>query len=164
MEMYENILVTLDGSDLAESALPHMEIVYKGCEKPKVKLLRVVEPMAMPYGEAVSVISIDMIKEAEAQQQEAARKYLKDVSIRLGTVGIPVTTEVLLGRPADEIVDYVNKNNVDLLIMATHGRSGVGRWVWGSVADRTLRNVCIPVMLIRAPGCGIQFKEKLQEE
>jgi nucleotide-binding universal stress UspA family protein len=153
--MYERILVTLDGSEVAECALPHMETVYKGCEKPKVTLLRVVEPLQMPYGEAMTVLSVDMIRDAEAQALEEARQYLQRISIRLGRVGIPVTTEVLMGRPAETIVDYINKNNCDLLVTSTHGRSGVGRWVWGSVTDKVLRQVCIPVMLIRAPGCSV---------
>jgi nucleotide-binding universal stress UspA family protein len=160
MQMYERILVTLDGSEQAESALPHMETVYKGCEKPKVTLLRVVEPVQMPYGEAMSVITLDQIRETELAAQEEAKQYLQQVSVRLGKVGIPVTTEVLMGRPAETIVDYVNKNKFDLLIMSTHGRSGMGRWVWGSVADRVLHHVCIPITLTRAPGCGVLFKEK----
>jgi nucleotide-binding universal stress UspA family protein len=51
------------------------------------------------------------------------------------------------------IADYASKNDVDLIIIATHGRSGVSRWVWGSVADHILRSACVPVLMIRAPGC-----------
>ena len=156
--MYENILVTLDGSELAEGALPHMETVYKGCQKPKVTVLRVIGPVQLPYGEAMSLISVDMIKEAELAAQKDAIKYLKGISERLGKVGITVKTEAIMGRPAETIIEYVEKNNIDLVIMSTHGRSGVGRWVWGSVADRVLHHVCTPIMLIRSPGCGLLYK------
>ena len=51
------------------------------------------------------------------------------------------------------IAEYATKNEIDLIVIATHGRSGVSRWVWGSVADRILRSACVPVMMVRAPGC-----------
>jgi nucleotide-binding universal stress UspA family protein len=60
--------------------------------------------------------------------------------------------EILIGRPADRLADYADNNNVDLILMATHGRSGVSRWVRGSVADRILRAASVPVLMIRAPG------------
>jgi nucleotide-binding universal stress UspA family protein len=156
--MYQNILVTLDGSELAEAALPHLEIVYKACQKPKVMLLRVVEPISFQNSEAIGVMTPEMIDEVESQQEEEANKYLNQVSQKLGNVGIPVSTEVASGKSADTIIEYVNKKNIDLLIMSTHGRSGISRWVLGSVADRIIRSVCIPVTIIRAPGCGLLHK------
>jgi nucleotide-binding universal stress UspA family protein len=51
------------------------------------------------------------------------------------------------------LADYATQNGVDLIIIASHGRSGVSRWVLGSVADRIVRNSCVPVMMVRAPGC-----------
>jgi nucleotide-binding universal stress UspA family protein len=160
MQMYERILVTLDGSEASETALPHMETVYKGCEKPKVTLLRVVEPVQVPSLEPGTVITSEMMREAEATLVEEAKKYLKDVSVRLNKVGIPVTAQVIVGKPADTILDYISKNDIDLLIMSSHGHSGVTRWVWGSVADRILHHACIPITLIRAQGCGPMFKSK----
>jgi nucleotide-binding universal stress UspA family protein len=59
----------------------------------------------------------------------------------------------MVGKVAESIADYATKNGVDLIIIATHGRSGVSRWVWGSVADRVLRSACVPVLMVRAPGC-----------
>ena len=56
-------------------------------------------------------------------------------------------------RSRRPLADYATKNQVDLIVIATHGRSGVSKWVWGSVADRTLRSACIPVLMVRAPGC-----------
>ena len=67
--------------------------------------------------------------------------------------GVNTQMEVLSGNPADSIADYATKNEIDLIIIATHGRSGISRWVWGSVADRILRSSCVPVLMVRAPGC-----------
>ncbi len=58
-----------------------------------------------------------------------------------------------MGGVAEGIADYATKNDADLIIMATHGRSGISRWVLGSVADRVLRSSCVPVLMVRAPGC-----------
>jgi len=66
---------------------------------------------------------------------------------------VEVKTGVLKGNPAESLADYASKNKVDLIVIATHGRSGVSRWVWGSVADRLLRSACVPVLMVRAPGC-----------
>ena len=158
--MYEKILVTLDGSKLAECVLPHVETIYKGCEKPKVTVLRVVEPVQLPYGEGMTGITLDMLKQAEIDEKAEAKVYLEKISGKLGKVGMPVETKVLSGKAADSIVDFINKNNYDLVVLSTHGRSGISRWVWGSVADRVLHGVCIPVMVARAPGCGLLMKEK----
>ena len=158
--MYDNILVTLDGSKLAECVLPHVETVYKGCEKPKVTILRVVEPVQLPYGEGMTGITLDMLRQAEADEKVEAKTYLEKIAAKMSKVGMAVQTKVLAGKAEEAIVDFINKNNYDLAILSTHGRSGISRWVWGSVADRILRHVCIPVMMVRAPGCGLLMKEK----
>ena len=69
-------------------------------------------------------------------------KQLKDISIS-------VRSEVLVGKAADEIVDYANKNPFNLIVMATHGRSGLSRWVYGSVAENVLLGVSSPIFLVR---------------
>jgi nucleotide-binding universal stress UspA family protein len=158
--MYNSILVTLDGSKLAECVLPHLETVYKGCEKPKVTILRVVEPVELPYGDGMTGITLDMLTKAEVDEKTEAKAYLAKMATELGNVGVPVQTKVLSGKAADVIVDFINKNNFDLVILSSHGRSGISRWVWGSVADRVLRHVCIPVMTVRAPGCGLLMDEE----
>jgi nucleotide-binding universal stress UspA family protein len=158
--MYNSILVTLDGSKLAECVLPHLETVYKGCEKPTVTILRVVEPVELPYGDVMGGITLDMLTTAETDEKAEAKAYLAKMTVKLGKVGIPVKTKVLSGKAADVIVDFINKNNFDLVILSSHGRSGISRWVWGSVADRVLRHVCIPVMTVRAPGCGLLMDEE----
>ena len=62
-------------------------------------------------------------------------------------------SEVVTGRAADNLADFAAKNEVDLIIIATHGRSGISRWIWGSVADRILHSSSVPVLIVRPPGC-----------
>ena len=78
---------------------------------------------------------------------------------QLGKEGIGFETEVLVGRTADTLVTYSEANDIDLILMATHGRSGISRWVRGSVADRILRASRVPVLLVRAPGTMNEGKD-----
>ena len=73
-------------------------------------------------------------------------KELKDKAIM-------AQSEVLHGYTAGQIADYANKNEVDLIVISTHGHSGIGHWVWGSIAEKVLRSACVPVLMVRAPGC-----------
>jgi nucleotide-binding universal stress UspA family protein len=90
-----------------------------------------------------------------AQQQ--CNIYLGDIEKQLRDQGFNVRTESCLGKPAEEIVNYATKNKVDLIIMASHGRSGVSRWAYGSEADKVLRSSCVPVLLVKVPGCVTGF-------
>ena len=86
-----------------------------------------------------------------------ARSYLDQIAKRLKGKGITAQSEVLYGKVAGEIAEYANENEVDLIVLSTHGRSGISRWVWGSVTDRILRSACAPVFMVHAPGCGISI-------
>ncbi|MDD5039476.1 MAG: universal stress protein [Dehalococcoidales bacterium] len=151
--MYKRILVPLDGSELAECVLPHVESIAKGCGVVDVVFLRVVEPvfMAETYDEAD--INPEDVKRMETQVKANAVDYLKQVASRAKYDGTTVETKVVNGRAAESIVDYATKNGVDLIAMATHGRSGPSRWVMGSVADRVVRSGCIAVLMVTPPGC-----------
>jgi nucleotide-binding universal stress UspA family protein len=83
-----------------------------------------------------------------------ADKYLDRIQRRLIKKGINARTEVLCSNNvAEAIVDYAEKTGVDLILMASHGRSGISRWASGSVAERVFRATCVPVLMVRAPGC-----------
>lgn len=151
--MYTNIMVPLDGSELAECVFPHLETITKGCGVSNVLLVRAVEPFFVPEYVYASVVSAISPKEVDAENRVLAKKYLDGVVSRLSLNGAQIKAEVFMGKPSEVITDYAAKNKVDLIIIATHGRSGVSRWVWGSVADKVLRNSCAPVLMIRAPGC-----------
>jgi nucleotide-binding universal stress UspA family protein len=153
---YQHVLVPLDGSELAESVLPHLEAVASNCQITTVELIRVVPPIEMHYKAALPINT-----QQEKQINEAALKeaedYLLKVKARLDASRMTVVTKVLSGEVANQMVEYIEKSGVDLLLIATHGRSGVSRWVWGSVADKLLRSSCIPVFVVRPPGCTPKF-------
>lgn len=151
--MYKKVLVPLDGSELAECVLPHVESIARGCGVQKVVFLRVVEPFYMPSGEDGGSFSEKDIKRINSENRSAAKSYLDGLVSRIKYDGATVQPEVITGKAADNIAEYATKNAVDLIVIATHGRSGISRWIWGSVADRTLRSACVPVLMVRAPGC-----------
>jgi len=149
--MYQKILVPLDGSELAECVLGHVDALARGCQAKSVVFIRVVEPIRQTGGEYM--MDQDQVKKIESESKQDAGEYLKKISAKVSLGGAVVKTEVISGRPAEILAEYATKNQVDLIVIATHGRSGVSRWVWGSVADRILRSACVPVLMVRAPGC-----------
>ncbi len=150
--MYRKILVPLDGSKLAECVLPHVEALVKGGQVQEVVFARVREPFR-GFSGADYVLSEREIARVESEQIAAAEKYLKEEVNQVRLDGLKPRGELLKGPVAESLAEYAAKNSVDLIIIATHGRSGVSRWVWGSVADRILRSSCVPVLMVRAPGC-----------
>ena len=149
--MYQKIMVPLDGSNLAESILPHVETIAKGCGVGEVVFVRAVEPFYMPSGDAY--LSQEQKKEIDARHEVIAKDYLNQVVSQVKLDGVKVQTQVIIGKAADSLADYATNNGFDLIVIATHGRSGVSRWVFGGVADRILRSACVPVLMVRAPGC-----------
>ena len=148
--MYKEILVPLDGSELAEAAVPHAVELAKAFNA-SVTLLSVVEPVgvhAQP-GAIGPVISVALNIEEE---MDRIREYLHGVAERYKDYNVEIKKVVREGDPASIICDYAHETNADLIVMSTHGRSGIQRWVYGSVADRVLRAAKIPVLLIRAQG------------
>jgi nucleotide-binding universal stress UspA family protein len=150
--MYSTILVPLDGSKLAECVLPHVETLVKGPQAKKVIFARVVEPFHPPTSDYV--INEETRQKVDKEHKEYAGKYLKDI---VGHIkyegGVRVETHVLYGNVAEALAEFAQKNGADIIVIATHGRSGVSKWVWGGVADRILRSSCVPVLMVRAPGC-----------
>ena len=148
--MYEKIMVPLDGSELAECVLPHVEGLIKGCHVSNVVFVRVVEPITAPVGNVY--IGREESRERESTRKSAVKDYLNQIVDRLKYEGTELHSEVLVGRVADSLADYTEKNDIDLILIATHGRSGVTRWVRGSIADKILRYSNVPVLMVRAPG------------
>lgn len=144
--MYEKMLVPLDGSELAEVVLPHVKAIASASAAKKVILLRIVEPL--PAGTPPAV-DYEVVQKAGLK---AAQQYLAKIQARLAKDGLDVETRVLTGRPAETITDFVQREQVDFVALATHGRSGVSRWVYGSVADKLVRSLSVPVLIIRPKG------------
>ena len=148
--MYKKILVPLDGSELAECVLPHVEAFIEGFDTSDVILMRVVEPEKPYQGEYA--IGTEMMVKRESEMKSVAKDYLDEITNRLKHVGASLHAEVILGRVTEMLTDYAMNNDVDLIIIATHGYSGITRWVRGSVADKILRSANVPVLMVRAPG------------
>lgn len=152
--MYDRILVPLDGSKLGEAALPYVEgLVARlspGTTKVEVTLLRVVSAMShyiVAGGEAVQIPYTE--REIEQLKQTAA-DYLNKAGEGLSKKGAIVKIMVVTGRAADEILKATDEIKADLVAMSTHGRSGLSRWAFGSVADRVLRAGKTPILMVRA--------------
>ena len=157
--MYKRILVPLDGSKLAECVLPHVENIATGCSVGEVIILRVCESPSIlaDYPEGKGKSWEKHVERMTTNAQKQCNIYLDDVEKQLRDKGFNVRTDSCLGKPAEQIVDYASKNEIDLIVMASHGRSGVNRWAYGSVADKVLRSTCVPVLLVKAPGCVVGF-------
>jgi len=167
--MYKKILVPLDGSKLAECALPHVEELAKGCDTEEVILVSVTErvkgyrvlegpnqPVAgseLGWMESRQPPGQQLVPEAFGKKEKQAQRYLDRIAKKMTAKGINVSTEVLLWKPEEAIVGYAKQYGCDLIVMASHGRSGPSRWAHGSVADKVLKASSIPVLMIRAPGC-----------
>ena len=145
--MYKKILVPLDGSELAEKALVEAEQLARmlGLE---IILFEVV-PFMPIYGspELVTPLIVD------EKQKESVEAYLAKVAGGLKQKGFNVSSMVKTGQQvALEIIDFAKEKGVDLIIMCTHGRSGITRWVLGSVTLKVLTRAETPILLIRAKG------------
>jgi nucleotide-binding universal stress UspA family protein len=141
--LYERILVPLDGSELAQVALPYAERLA-GALGSQITLIYVSESAEDRYQH---MHQFYLQKMAEATKQGAERYLEKGTGQE-----IKVTTVILVGDPAEAIVDYAEREDIGLIIMSTHGRSGIKRWAMGSVADKVLRATTRPLALIRAKG------------
>jgi len=153
--MYKKILVPLDGSKLAECALPHAEELAKGCGTEKVILVSVTERVQgyRAFEEPSQPLGQQLVPEAFGKLEKQAQKYLGRIAKAMEAKGIKVSTEVLLGDPAEEIIIYAKHPGCDVIVISSHGRSGISRWTHGSVADRVFRGSPVPVLMVKAPGC-----------
>ncbi len=152
----KTMLVLLDGSELAEAVLQHVEALTKqrSNEPLDVVLLRVCEPPTTPSYDSPDFSGVplnwgDYVQQETIRGKQAAHEYLAKVEKRLKESNITVRSEVLEGKADEKIVDYANKTQFNLIVMAPHGRSGLSRWVYGSVAENVLQGVSSPILLVR---------------
>lgn len=145
--MYKKILVPLDGSELAKTALDQAEKLAKTFDA-EIILFQVV-PFMPIYGspELVTPLIVD------EKQKEAAEKYLANLTEELKKRGLKTTAMVRTGQQvAVEIIDFAKESGVDLIMMCTHGRSGISRWVLGSIAHKVITRAETPILLVRSKG------------
>ncbi len=152
--MEEKILVPLDGSKVGESALPYVEdIVSKLSREVKVEvtLFQVPSPMQPRVVQGREIPDIRYTEKEVEQSKQKAIDYLTKAGEALRSKGATVTPRVAIGTPAEEIVKAAVDINANLIAMSTHGRSGLSRLAFGSVADKVLRHGgTIPVMMVKA--------------
>ncbi len=157
--MYKKILVPLDGSELAECALNHVKKLFQDSPAGEIVLLNAVN-IELPW-RALStedpgyVVAFDY----EAFKKtffDESKKYLAAVQARLAAEGIKVRTETLEAYGASHtITDYARKNGCDLIVIATHGYTGMKKMMLGSVALKVLHESNVPVLLVRPEACYV---------
>jgi nucleotide-binding universal stress UspA family protein len=163
--MYKKILVPLDGSELAECALPHAEELARRCDTEELILISATEQLLARtrapearelYGDPDEP---DLLGGEPAmtvtfgKKERQAERYLDTIADRLEAKGINVHMEVLAWPPAETITSYAEENGIDIIVMSSHGRSGLSRRAYGRVAEKILKASHIPVLMVMAPGC-----------
>ena len=145
--MYSRIVVPLDGSDVAEYALPAAMEMARRFNAP-LHLVRVVDPPATNIAFGVdSMIAAKSIAMQRETERALAAEYLAENATELAGQGIEVTTSLHIGQAPAELVGVMRPG--DLFIMSSHGRSGIARWYLGSVAEQVVRQATVPVMVVR---------------
>jgi nucleotide-binding universal stress UspA family protein len=141
--MIDHILVPLDGSSLAERVLPHLFALSRPFDS-RITLLRVIS-------RSETTQPSQRIDPLDWQMHEAeAHSYLSNITTKLTKAGLNVRNALLQGDPASCIVEFVQNEDVDLLMLSSHGRSGLTGWNISSVVQKTVVRVQIPTMIIRA--------------
>jgi nucleotide-binding universal stress UspA family protein len=183
--MYNKVVVPLDGSNLAELALPHLEEIATGCHIPDILLVSVTEeikgqvgqsqvhqpfvpekPVAVPLPAAAAAqfavifdshtYGVQDVAMTLGKMAKTATDYLCRVAEDLEKKGFDVTATILLGKPAEQIARYANEQGADLIIMASTGKSKISRWDMSTIAARVIKDTCIPVLLVKPDA---DFKE-----
>jgi nucleotide-binding universal stress UspA family protein len=154
--MYKRILVPLDGSELAECVLPHVIMLARAGTNTKITLIRVVPPLKLyggfDYAGMEAATNAEMIQRIENDNTKDAKDYLTRQLNQLKAKRIGAKAEVGYGGVAEIVSEVADKKKADLIVIATHGRSGVSRLFLGSVAERIMRTSKVPILMIRPPG------------
>ncbi len=132
--MYQHILLLLDGSEISESAVPHAETLALSCGTKEITIAHVVEHDRY---------------EGRLATEKRPGVNLQRTAKRLEDKGIRANIKVLTGDPSKAIISYTENNPCDIIVMASHGRSGVTRRAIGSVADKVWRASRVPVLIVK---------------
>jgi nucleotide-binding universal stress UspA family protein len=164
--MYKHILVTLDGSAASETALNEVQRLADGAAGVKVTLFSVAEEPSstagpLEPGRGAGPMAPGEVAAGREQKtfedrgqaidrvKDETQRYLSERAAALRQDGVDVDTEVAMGDPVEEILRAAGTGGVDLLVMATHGRTGLARVMFGSVASRVVSSGVKPVLLVR---------------
>ncbi|MEZ4519057.1 MAG: universal stress protein [Chloroflexota bacterium] len=152
-DMFQNrsILVPLDGSTLAEQALEPAMALARSVGSDVVLLRVVPSPEPLPEGLVTpGAITAEQRQMVEQSEREEAEAYLQKIYNQLPTAHLFFDVAVTSGYVADAIVDYATAHNTDLIVMSSHGRSGISRWLYGSVAEKVLRGADCATLIVRS--------------
>lgn len=138
--MYKSILVPLDGSTLAENILIEVEELAL-LLKARLNLVCVSKAHVLP--------GVDPT-DAQVRVVNSAKEYLENIKAQLTAKNIEVEIHTPYGNPADKVLGISKLHDIELIAMSTHGRSGIGRWLLGSVAEKIVRHSEVPVLLLRS--------------
>jgi len=155
--MFNHILVPLDGSPLGEVALPAAMALASKFDS-ELTLVQVLQPPRIIMTDVNGSVYTQLLVELQQQAEQEAHSYIQAHQGSLRQQGYIVHSQIPEGENvADALLQVAAKANVDTIVMSTHGRGGISRWVFGSVADKVLRQADVPVLLIRS-------KEELVEK
>ncbi len=150
--MYKKMLVPLDASDFAECVLDHVKEIATTRAIPDVVLMTVIEPVS---SQTMAYMGPVAVKAAEEREIVGATQYLEKVKASLSLERSKVSVVVKVGSATQAILEFVENNGVDIVVLSSHGRSGVSRWLLGSTADRLVRRSPVPVFLVPAVACRV---------
>jgi nucleotide-binding universal stress UspA family protein len=137
------IVVSLDGSELSEGALPYAVALAKATAS-RLLLITVWEGAEEALTQTFPTLAEDVFKRGE----EHFESYLKDAAAKVQAAGVQADAEVLIGEAAEKLLELLQQRRPQMLALATHGRSGLGRWVYGSVAGKLVREAEVPVLAV----------------
>ena len=156
MYSHKRVLVALDGSE-AGTAVMKLLMEIAGPLDMTIMLVHVVEPIRPQAVEGTVIIDDITVRRRDAEE------YLAPISAMLRSQGVDTSWAIRYGQPADEILAAAKESGVDLIAMGTHGRTGLGRLLFGSVAETVLRRTTVPVFLMRQPHT-VETASPAQEE
>lgn len=147
--MTSRIVVPLDGSEVSEGAVAEAIRQARAFDLP-VHLIRVVDTHVLEQvGGSAAAFNYTMLGDLFEQESTDAQTYLDEMTKRLSAEGLAVTHDVRVGPIARSILDAIEPG--DMIVMGSHGRSGIRRWVLGSVAEEVLRHASVPVLMVKSP-------------
>ncbi len=148
--MHRRIVVPLDGSETSEAALEEAISQAKAFKLP-IHLVRIVDTHVLEQASgSAAAFNYTVLGDLFEQESNDARAYIDGIEKRLESDGITVTQDVRVGPIARSILDSLQDG--DMVVMGSHGRSGIKRWVLGSIAEEVLRHSRGPVLMVKAPA------------
>lgn len=149
--MFKHVLIPLDGSEVAEKAMPYLREITD--PEGEITLFSAVDVPQYPAStfHPAGVVSYNMSHEVVVEELvPQIEEYLNNIAERLRNEGYHVHIKTVIGEAAHAIVEHAESAKVDAIVMSTHGRSGISRWLFGSVASKVLGSTPCPVLIVPA--------------